>query len=79
MEDTKNYSIEVPFSEEFLELAKETNDYLETLPINQEQMNKLVSYIIGNVEKAKLGGYAVGFSHGAKMTPMELKEIPRSG
>lgn len=78
MEDTENYSIEVPFSEEFLELAKETNDYLETLPINQEQMNKLVSYMIESVEKAKLEGYAVGFSHGAKITPMELKEIPKS-
>lgn len=78
MEDTKNYGIEVPFSEEFWELAKETNDYLETLPINQEQMNKLVSYMIESVEKAKLEGYAVGFSHGAKITPMELKEIPKS-
>ncbi len=75
MEDTENYGIEIPFSEEFWELA---NDYLETLPINQEQMNKLVSYMIESVEKAKLEGYAVGFSHGAKITPMELKEIPKS-
>ena len=78
MEDIENYSIEVPFSEEFKKLAKETNDYLETLPINQEQMDKLVSYMIESVEKAKLEGYAVGFSHGAKITPMELKEIPKS-
>ncbi|MEY8675460.1 hypothetical protein [Thomasclavelia cocleata] len=78
MEDTENYGIEIPFSEEFLELAKETNNYLETLPINQEQMDKLVSYMVQNVEKAKLGGYAVGFSHGAKIAPMELKEIPKS-
>lgn len=41
-------------------------------------MDKLVSYMIENVEKAKLEGYAVGFSHGAKIKPMELKEIPKS-
>lgn len=77
MEDEvlESLAFEIDWSERFVELAKRTNDFLETLPITQEQMDNLVDYLVQNVKMVSEDSWTQGFGVGAGLKkPKILKK-----
>lgn len=61
----ESLGFEIEWSNRFLELSKRTNDFLETLPITQEQMDNLVDYLVRNVKMVSEDSWLQGFGVGS--------------
>lgn len=62
--DCQGEGILLERTEPFIKVARELNDFLHTLPLDNQEHNKLVDLIIQNVTAGEKGAFLQGFDMG---------------
>lgn len=59
-----NVALEIERTEEFVQTANELSNFLRSLPLNNEDNDKLISLMVKQVNTAEKGAFLHGFSMG---------------
>lgn len=59
-----NVSIQVERTEQFLQTARELSVFIQGLPLNSQENDKLISLVIRQVVEAERGAFIQGFRMG---------------
>ncbi|MFJ7840337.1 hypothetical protein ACIQXG_12830 [Lysinibacillus sphaericus] len=62
--ELENACIQVERTEAFKQVANELSDFLKALPLNHEDNDRLVAFMVRNVREAEKGAFLHGFSMG---------------
>lgn len=60
--------IEIPRSDRFTEIANELSDFINSLPLNQSDNDKLIKIIVEQIKEAEHTAFLFGFDMGVKVT-----------
>lgn len=60
--------IEIPRSDRFIEIANELSDFINALPLNQPDNDKLIQIIVEQIKEAERTAFLFGFDMGVKVT-----------
>lgn len=60
--------IVIPRSEKFVQIANELSDFINTLPLNKPENDKLIQIIVEQVKEAEHTAFLFGFDMGVKVT-----------
>ena len=61
-------------TEDFLQTTRDVSDYLDTLPLTNEQNNKLIELLCKNVIAAERGAYILGINIAAHAAALAARE-----
>lgn len=60
--------IKIPRSERFAEIANELSDFINALPLNQPDNDKLIQIIVEQIKESEHTAFLFGFDMGVKAT-----------
>lgn len=60
--------IKIPRSERFTKIANELSDFINALPLNQPDNDKLIQIVVEQIKEAEHTAFLFGFDMGVKVT-----------